>query len=113
LENGRSRVEVAILDLRRSACDEYSTARPALRRANAQEKNWLYAQGNLPRADEISVNARALAFTVALSSLVAVALGLVSLLRFSKRDLQESLKESSRGGNRPTLRTIVCGRCSW
>jgi putative ABC transport system permease protein len=54
-------------------------------------------QGNLPRADEISVNARALAFTFALSSLVAVALGLVPLLRFGNRDLQEGLKEAARG----------------
>src|SRR5262249_41248767 len=38
-------------------------------------------QGNLPRADEISVDARVLAFTFALSSLVAVALGLAPLLR--------------------------------
>jgi predicted permease len=54
-------------------------------------------QGNLPRADEISVNVRALAFTFALSSLVAVALGLVPLLRFGGRDLQQGLKESARG----------------
>ena len=54
-------------------------------------------QGNLPRADEISVNARALAFTLALSALVAVALGLVPLLRFGKRDSQEALKAAGRG----------------
>ena len=54
-------------------------------------------QGNLPRADEISVDTRALALTFALSSLVAVALGLVPLLRFGRRDLQEGLKEAARG----------------
>jgi len=54
-------------------------------------------QGHLPRADEISVNARALAFTFALSSLVAVALGLVPLLRLGGHDLQEDLKEAARG----------------
>jgi putative ABC transport system permease protein len=54
-------------------------------------------QGNLPRADEISVNARALAFTFALSALVAVGLGLVPLLHFGKRDLQAGLKEAARG----------------
>jgi putative ABC transport system permease protein len=54
-------------------------------------------QGNLPRADEISVNARALGFTFGLSSLVAVALSLVPLLHFGKRDLQEGLKEAGRG----------------
>jgi predicted permease len=54
-------------------------------------------RGNLPRADEISVDARALAFTFGLSSLVAVALGLVPLLHFGKRDLQAGLKEAARG----------------
>src|SRR5262245_21277657 len=54
-------------------------------------------QGNLPRAEEISVNARALAFTFALSLLVAVALGLAPLPRFGGRDLQAGLKESARG----------------
>lgn len=54
-------------------------------------------QAYLPRADEIGVDGRALAFTFALSSLVAVALGLAPLLRLGKRDLQEGLKESARG----------------
>lgn len=54
-------------------------------------------QGQLPRADEISVNLRALGFTFALSSLVAVALGFVPLFRFGGRDLQEGLKEAARG----------------
>jgi predicted permease len=54
-------------------------------------------QGNLPRADEISVNGRALIFTCALSTLVAVVLGLVPLLRFGGRDLQEGLKGAARG----------------
>lgn len=53
-------------------------------------------QGKLPRADEISVNARALIFTFALSSLVAVALGLLPLVRFGWRDLNERLKEGGR-----------------
>src|SRR5262252_1547209 len=52
--------------------------------------------GKLPRADEISVDARALVFTLALSSLVAVALGLLPLLRFGGRDLSERLKEGGR-----------------
>jgi predicted permease len=54
-------------------------------------------QANLPRADEISVDARALAFTFALSSVVAVALGLVPLLRFGGSNLQENLKKAARG----------------
>jgi putative ABC transport system permease protein len=54
-------------------------------------------QGFLPRAEEISVDARALAFTFALSSLVAVALGLVPLLRLGGWNMQESLKDAARG----------------
>jgi putative ABC transport system permease protein len=53
-------------------------------------------QGKLPRADEISVNARTLIFTIALSSMVAVALGLLPLVRFGERDLAERLKEGGR-----------------
>jgi putative ABC transport system permease protein len=52
--------------------------------------------GKLPRADEISVDARALIFTFALSSLVAVALGLLPIVRFGGRDLQDRLKEGGR-----------------
>src|ERR1041384_6289493 len=54
-------------------------------------------QGSLPRADEISVNGRALAFTLMLSLVIAVVLGLVSVLRLSSRDLQAGLKEAARG----------------
>ena len=54
-------------------------------------------QGNLPRADEISVNARVMAFSFGLSALVAVLLALVPLIRFSGRSLQVGLKESARG----------------
>jgi predicted permease len=50
-------------------------------------------QGKLPRADEISVNSRALIFTFALSALVAVALGLLPLVRFGGRGLSERVKE--------------------
>ena len=52
--------------------------------------------GKLPRADEISVDARALVFTFALSLVVAVALGLLPLVRFGGRDLSERLKEGGR-----------------
>jgi putative ABC transport system permease protein len=54
-------------------------------------------QGILPRADEIGVNTRALIFALALSLLIAVMLGLVSLLQFGRSDLQPGLKESARG----------------
>jgi putative ABC transport system permease protein len=53
-------------------------------------------QGKLPRADEISVDARALIFTFVLSSLVAVALGLLPLVRFGGHDLSGRLKEGGR-----------------
>jgi predicted permease len=53
-------------------------------------------QGKLPRADEISVDARALIFTFALSLLVSVALGLLPLVRFGRRDLGVRLKEGGR-----------------
>src|SRR5207253_3034055 len=46
---------------------------------------------------EIGVNVRAIAFTVALCLLVAIVLGLVPLLRFSRRDLEGSLRETGRG----------------
>ena len=54
-------------------------------------------QGYLPRADEIGVDTRVLALTFTLSLLVAVALGLVPLLRLGACGLQESLKEAARG----------------
>jgi predicted permease len=53
-------------------------------------------QGNLPRADEINVNARALAFTLALSAVVAIVLGAVSVLHVASKDLQAGLKEAAR-----------------
>jgi putative ABC transport system permease protein len=53
-------------------------------------------QGNLPRASEIAVNWRALLFTLGLSTLVAVVLGLLPALRFGKDDLQARLKEGGR-----------------
>ena len=51
----------------------------------------------LPRAGEIVVDARALAFTLALSLLIAVVLGLVPALRLGDADLQAGLKEAGRG----------------
>ncbi|HKE58415.1 MAG TPA: ABC transporter permease [Pyrinomonadaceae bacterium] len=51
----------------------------------------------LPRVNEIGVDARAIAFTLALSLLVAIVLGFVPLLRFSVRDLEKSLRETGTG----------------
>jgi putative ABC transport system permease protein len=52
---------------------------------------------SLPRMSEIGVNARAVAFTLGLSLLVAAVLGVVPLLRFSSRDLETSLREAGTG----------------
>jgi ABC-type lipoprotein release transport system permease subunit len=54
-------------------------------------------QGALPRAEEIGLDARALGFTLALSALIAVLLGLVPVIRFTREDLQENLKQAGRG----------------
>ncbi|MEK6281452.1 MAG: ABC transporter permease [Acidobacteriota bacterium] len=54
-------------------------------------------QQGLPRVNEIGVNARAITFTLGLCVLIAIALGLVPLLRFSSKDLETGLRESGRG----------------
>ncbi|MEK6323124.1 MAG: ABC transporter permease [Acidobacteriota bacterium] len=54
-------------------------------------------QKALPRASEISVDARALLFTLGLSFLIAVVLGLVPAFRSSGTDLVRNLKEAGRG----------------
>ena len=59
-------------------------------------------QQSLPRMDEIGVDGRAVAFTLGLCLLVAIALGLVPLLRFSSKDLDASLRETGRGQPAPT-----------
>src|SRR6185503_14331590 len=51
-------------------------------------------QQALPRMSEIGVNGRAIGFTLGLSVLIAVLLGLVPLLRFSMKDLEASLREA-------------------
>ena len=53
--------------------------------------------GTLPRASEISLDARVLLFTMALSLFAAIVFGLVPALKSSRVDLQEILKESGRG----------------
>ncbi|HYV09547.1 MAG TPA: ABC transporter permease [Pyrinomonadaceae bacterium] len=51
----------------------------------------------LPRISEIGVNARMVGFTLGLSVVIAVLLGLVPLLRFSTKDLEASLREAGSG----------------
>jgi ABC-type lipoprotein release transport system permease subunit len=67
-------------------------------------------QQSLPRMSEIGVNARAVAFTLGLSLLIAAVLGVVPLLRFSTRDLETSLREAgsgSRGYAGQRLRSLL------
>ena len=54
-------------------------------------------QQSLPRVNEIGVSARVVGFTLGLSFLIAVLLGVVPLLRFSARDLETSLREAGSG----------------
>lgn len=65
---------------------------------------------SLPRLTEIGVNARAIAFTVGLSLLVAVLLGLVPLVRFSGSNLEAILRETGRsqsGHSHQRLRSLL------
>ena len=54
-------------------------------------------EASLPRMNEIGVDTRAIGFTVGLSLLIAVILGLVPLFRFSTKDLETNLRETSTG----------------
>jgi predicted permease len=55
--------------------------------------------GDLPRIGEIEVNTSALLFTLSISSLVAVVLGLVPVFHASRRQLQFDLQEAGRGSS--------------
>jgi putative ABC transport system permease protein len=57
------------------------------------------APGNLPRLDEVAVNAPVLLFAFALSLLTATAFGLVPALRVSRIRPVEMLKEGARGSS--------------
>jgi predicted permease len=52
----------------------------------------------LPRASEISLDAKVLAFTIALSLLAGVLAGLLPALRLSKTNVNDALKQGTRGG---------------
>lgn len=54
-------------------------------------------QQSLPRLTEIGVDTRAIVFTLSLSLLIGVLLGLVPLLRFSTKDLETTLRETGPG----------------
>jgi predicted permease len=54
--------------------------------------------GTLPRAEEVTLDGRLLAFTLALTLACTILFGLAPALRSSSANLQELLKESGRGG---------------
>jgi predicted permease len=60
--------------------------------------------GTLPRVEDVSVDARVLLFTMALTLASAILFGLAPALRASRVDLQEILKESGRSSSRPRQR---------
>ncbi|HVG29684.1 MAG TPA: ABC transporter permease [Pyrinomonadaceae bacterium] len=54
--------------------------------------------GNIPRAGEVGIDARVLCFTLGVSVATGLLFGLAPALASSRPDLNESLKEGSRGG---------------
>jgi predicted permease len=62
---------------------------------------------SLPRLHEVSLDGRALAFTLALSLLAGLLFGLVPMLRFSAPGLVAALKEGSRGATAAARRHLA------
>lgn len=67
-----------------------------------------FGPDNIPRLREISIDPRVLLFTFAISLITGVAFGLVPALQASRADMNDALKEGSRGstGGRSVLRNI-------
>ena len=57
------------------------------------------APANIPRLDEVSLDLRALAFTIGISLVTGLLFGLAPAWQFSRPDLNESLKESTRAAS--------------
>ncbi|MBZ5609964.1 MAG: ABC transporter permease [Acidobacteriia bacterium] len=55
--------------------------------------------GGIPRLDEIGIDVRVLAFTIAVSLVTGILFGLAPASQLSKIDLNETLKEGSRGAS--------------
>jgi predicted permease len=62
------------------------------------------APSNLPRAAEVGIDGRTLAFTAILSLLTGVVFGLVPALEATRADLQSTLREGGRGASRGRAR---------
>ncbi len=60
------------------------------------------AGGQLPRAEDVGVDAQVLIFTVAVSVLTGLIFGLVPAIRASSPELQHSLREGARGSTHGT-----------
>ena len=58
------------------------------------------AGGQLPRAEDVGLDAKVLAFTAAVSILTGVIFGIVPAMRASSPELQHSLREGARGSTR-------------
>jgi predicted permease len=58
----------------------------------------LFGPANIPRLNEIGIDARVLAFTFAISLITGVVFGLVPALRASRLDLNDVLREGGRSG---------------
>jgi putative ABC transport system permease protein len=68
-----------------------------------------FGRDSIPRADEIGLDNRVLVFTLAISALTGVIFGLAPALQSSRAELQEALKETTRGatGGRHRLRQTL------
>ncbi len=65
-----------------------------------------FGPDNIPRLSEISIDLRVLAFTFGISLLTGVLFGMIPALQASRPDLNDALKEGSRGSTGARSRTL-------